>query len=478
MHSPFTKVGRLRIKKTFLASGPATARFPEPREPKEPQNHQGWRFGSNVARYAVGTCLAANVLFLIFASALTHVTNGIGVLHEGDCEKIRTLDTWAHVIINGLATAIVGASNYTMQCLAAPNRSEIDAAHAKGVWLDIGVPSVRNLRHIAWRRVALWFALVVSTIPVHLMWNSVIFSTIQDNTFVVVGASADILQDDQFDCTAASFNLTVLDISYGQDYSDVVCDMYNHARIATEAQSPLTMLEAKECIKLYGTEIQSKWSNVVVVFDHADLDDSCTIQPLPSNATQLFAFQAEGQFWKDDERCFNGDNLTRESDVHPNQFFIVDYTEGQNYSGGHYYSDGQYYSESGYRYPQYPIEHCLAMEGSKSCRLEFSLPILLVVIICNIIKLSAIIYTVKVIKEKHFMTLGDAVASFLEAPDKTTFGHCLNTKSFFQRKYPQLGKYSLISLAFRTRDAETGKETQLFWFRAPSVKRWCFILVS
>ena len=464
MHSPFTRGGRLRIKKTFLASGPAAARFPEPRQPKKPQ--QGWRFGSFVARYAVGSCLTVNVLFLIFACALTHVANGIGVLYEGDCGETKTIDTWVHVLINGLATALVGASNYTMQCLAAPNRCEVDAAHAKGAWLDIGVPSVRNLRHIAWRRTALWFALALSTVPVHLMWNSVIFSTIQDNSFVVVGTSASLLQDSQFDCTATSFNLTVLDVFYGQDYSDIVCDMYNYARHAVMGrESPLATYEATECVEQYGTDIQSKWSNVVVVFDHADLNATCAIEPLPSNATQIFAFQAEGKFWQDYEQCSSNGYNTLESQVHPGQSFIVNQAE-----------DGYYPNDPGYRLPQYPIERCLAMEGLKSCRLEFSLPILLIVIGCNAIKLSAIIYTAKVIEGAHFMTLGDAIASFLEIPDKTTVEHCLNTRSFYQKKSPRLGKYNPLSRAFRTRDAKTHRQIRLFWFRAPSVKRWLFIL--
>ena len=421
----------------------------------------------------VGTCLASNVLFLIFASALTHVTNGVGVLHQGDCGDTKTIDTWVHVIINGLATAIVGASNYTMQCLAAPNRSEIDAAHAKGVWLDIGVPSVRNLRHIAWRRMALWFSLAASTVPVHLLWNSVIFSTIQDNNFMVVGASANILQDSQFDCAATTINRSVSYGSFGgsynsfeDDYDDVVCDMYTYARrAATEAESPLTRLEANECVEQYGTDIQSRWSNVVVVFDHADLDFSCEIGPLPSNATQIFALETNGRYWHGSEICSNQSDFTIvESTANPDQSFIYNYAERGDFPD--------------YSYPQYPIKYCLAMEGSKSCRVEFSLPILLVVIVCNTIKLSAIILTAKVIEEEHFMTLGDAVASFLEIPDKTTVGHCLNTKSFFQKKNPRRGKYSLLSLPFRARDVETRKQTRPFWFRAPSMKRWCFILVS
>ena len=461
LHNPFTSNGLLRIKKTVLASGPAAAKFPESHRRKEPQARRGWRFGSFVARYAVGSCLAINVLFLIIACTVSHVTDGIGVLYTGDCGKTRTVDTWVHVMINGLATALVGASNYTMQCLVAPNRSEVDAAHAKGVWLDVGVPSVRNLRHIAWRRVALWFFLAISTIPIHLMWNSVIFSTIQDNSYVVVGASASILQDSQFDCKAGSFNLTLLNFSFGNDYDDVVCDMFNDARVSTEAKTPLVMLDTKECMQQYGTNIQSKWSNVIVVVDHVAFNSSCGVEPLPSDATQLFAFEAEGRFWHDGHECSSLDRTTSASLIQPDEPLIYNYAEG-----GLYLED----------FPQYPVKYCLATEGLKSCRLEYSLPILLIVIFCNAIKLSAIIYAAKTIKKDHFITLGDAVASFLEVPDKTTVGHCLGTRSYFQRRHPRLEKYDPLSLVLRTRDAETGKPLRVFWFKAPSLKRWFFIL--
>lgn len=56
-----------------------------------------------------------------------------------------------------------------MQCLSAPTRKEVDEAHAQGKWLDIGVPSVRNLTNIAKPRVAMWLGLGLTSLPLHLM---------------------------------------------------------------------------------------------------------------------------------------------------------------------------------------------------------------------------------------------------------------------------------------------------------------------
>ena len=69
-----------------------------------------------------------------------------GILWEGDCERVRQINVGVHLVINLLSTTMLSSSNYCMQCLSAPTRNEVDKAHAHGIWLDIGVPSLRNLR--------------------------------------------------------------------------------------------------------------------------------------------------------------------------------------------------------------------------------------------------------------------------------------------------------------------------------------------
>jgi hypothetical protein len=68
-----------------------------------------------------------------------------------------------------LSTVLLSGSNYCMQCLSAPSREEVNAAHAKGKWLDIGIPSVHNLKSISMKKVGLWWCLGLSSVPLHLM---------------------------------------------------------------------------------------------------------------------------------------------------------------------------------------------------------------------------------------------------------------------------------------------------------------------
>jgi hypothetical protein len=55
------------------------------------------------------------------------------------------------------------------QVLMSPNRKMLDAAHAKGVTLDIGLPSLRNFYAMAWYKKIAWIILTFSSLPLHFL---------------------------------------------------------------------------------------------------------------------------------------------------------------------------------------------------------------------------------------------------------------------------------------------------------------------
>lgn len=122
--------------------------------------------------------LAAAVLLLNVVLTLVAVglyggsgLDGYGMitLFAGRCSKSRGISTVLHLIINVLSTLLLGASNYTMQYLAAPTKNQVNTAHTKGKWLDIGTQSMRNLRYIGNRSRWLWIGLALSSVPLHLL---------------------------------------------------------------------------------------------------------------------------------------------------------------------------------------------------------------------------------------------------------------------------------------------------------------------
>lgn len=126
---------------------------------------------------ALGFSIAAfltftvNVIFVLWATIARRDTleNGIGIISEQGCSCTKGFNTGIHVVINIMSTILLAGSNYCMQCLIAPTRSDRDKAHAKEKWLDIGVPSMRNMWSISRKRRLLWLLLSASSFPLHLL---------------------------------------------------------------------------------------------------------------------------------------------------------------------------------------------------------------------------------------------------------------------------------------------------------------------
>jgi len=138
----------------------------------KPVWYTGWHTGVLACATSAAAVLLINVGLTIYAATNPEykVERGIGTLYSGSCDKSRKIGLWLHLMINALSTLLLSGSNYTQQCLAAPTRREIDAAHARRRWMDIGVPSVRNLFRIKAERTFLWIAIGFTSIPLHLLY--------------------------------------------------------------------------------------------------------------------------------------------------------------------------------------------------------------------------------------------------------------------------------------------------------------------
>lgn len=152
---------RQQITKSIPALSKLRAKFPFLR----------WKLGICLNTFAAAVVLGINSLTTIWAVSQSTLVaeGGRRRLYEGTCGRVRTINLAGHILINALSTILLSASNYCMQCLSAPNRSEVDRAHAKRRWLHIGTPSLRNLSSISPVRVLLWMLLAVSSLPLHLL---------------------------------------------------------------------------------------------------------------------------------------------------------------------------------------------------------------------------------------------------------------------------------------------------------------------
>lgn len=140
------------------------------------QAGQEWIKGPMLCALATGAIGVLNVVLTVTAAGIayskkagdTHST--YAEVYQGDCSITSGWTTGMHLVINVLSTILLAASNYVMQCLSAPSRADVDKAHSKGDWLDIGIFSIRNLCLMDAKRKILWVILFISSFPIHMVF--------------------------------------------------------------------------------------------------------------------------------------------------------------------------------------------------------------------------------------------------------------------------------------------------------------------
>jgi hypothetical protein len=116
--------------------------------------HPKWKVGIQYCAFAGSFVFLLNTVLLIVGESragFPSLTSNDGkrILYEGQCNTTKKINC--------------------MQCMSAPTRAEAQQAHAKFEWVDIGVPSIRNLKRIRRLRVVLWLLLGASSMPLHLL---------------------------------------------------------------------------------------------------------------------------------------------------------------------------------------------------------------------------------------------------------------------------------------------------------------------
>ncbi len=355
------------------------------------QRHlRGWRFGILSGATLAFTVLCVNLAFTIYGGIDSRSEDTAGqLLYSGNCDEVTRVNLAIHIFINVLSTLLLSASNYGMQCLSAPTRKEIDAAHAKKTWLDIGVLSVKNLSKISRRRTFLWALLGLSSFPLHLFYNSAVYSSIYAYGFGIYLTTEAVLQSPTPQLFVKQFNY-----SFSDDYVSSYMWASYHA-------NNLTRLENADCMKAYALTFQTAHGNLILV---------------ASNASSTPYITA-------------GDDFV-ESGCTPDPF---GWMCGRQNSGS--VCDGKPACSTTSLDPNNwapfgsPIQYCLSEQVEQKCEIQFVPFIAYGVIAFNCLKAGILLYTFFLIKEDPLMTVGDAISSFLRRKDESTAGLCLMSKA-------------------------------------------------
>ncbi|KAK5094027.1 hypothetical protein LTR70_005468 [Exophiala xenobiotica] len=377
----------------------------------------GWRAGLTLA-------ITADILVLLLALGFT-IGAAIGfergggymesIIVNGSCSRTKSLGTWLHLFINVLSTILLSTSSFTMQCVASPTRQEVDKAHEKNNFLTIGVPSLRNLIYVAKPRAILYALILLTSLPLHLLANSAIYSSLATSSYGVFQVDkhfVDVSIEHMYE------RYTYAAYAYGTYvYNTIDLDpnaiifYVNTTTVLKDMLPQFERLENDECIRAYSSPILAGRRHVVVV---------STLDPFP------WKYNDTMELWKTN---FITDIYYQSIESCPSCQTSFNYTDPTVWTCA-FVTDGisQTSCDTGlaaqraadFTLHGRTVDYCLSERIEDSCELRANIWILTTVIMCAAIKSAVVFIVLRTLPSQILATLGDAVSSFLVTPDSYT----------------------------------------------------------
>ncbi|KAJ5375433.1 hypothetical protein N7517_007439 [Penicillium concentricum] len=401
---------------------------------------------------AAGACiLVINLIFIIVAAGISTRYNGnsawgdSAVIYDGDCGIVKRWSLGLHLIINILSTLILAASNYCMQTLVAPTREEVDAAHARGQWLDIGGASIRNLLAIGRGRLGLWIILMLTASPFHLMYNSMVFESFSNHDFRVFVAPKDMNSSN-----VHSLGTPALEKCFAPEYRSNTLRSLTWNEVASEFASDNYEPHKSDKCSSFGSP-HSGIKALALLTDDLTVGDGGNASVLTASSSPLFVgntvyaspFAFKNAEIEDSIECIDGSPFSPE--------YGFDHSVGQNYT----------------------VNECLVMKVGEHCQLLYSPPICIAIALAAFAKVVAMFLAARVGRNRSppLLTIGDAISSFILRPDPTTNNLC-----WLSSTHVREGAWT------RTREASAPVYRSLSkpgsWSRAVTRWRWIATLSS
>ncbi|CAP74251.1 Pc14g01100 [Penicillium rubens Wisconsin 54-1255] len=412
----------------------------------------GWKFTAFLAFMSSLLVFLFNTGFLIYSAAGTRNGNGM-TLVKGDCNQVHHLGKAMHWLVNVLSTGVLSASNFGMQCLVAPTRKDVDRAHRTASWLDIGVPSLRNLFRISRKRSFLWLCLCFSSLPFHLFYNSAIYYKTAVPAYEVFAGPGSLHQMDWPDVQLNNIPKT-------SDQADSLKSLLHAAKNGT-----LHHLDSASCVAAFAQTYQTSYGKLLLATESAKDNDSYTLvyanpvyQPkyYPGNKAMLpYPWVCPSDSGSQRVCSENGSSAVHKWAENKN--WTVDVQPGYMTSAS------------------YNIQHCLAEPVPQKCSLQYSPPSMVAVVVANLVKTGILLYIWLGMPRAPLLTVGDGIASFLRRSDPYSLGMCLPSDGSAIYTHPVYAKLpSLKNRKFRRPAVYTGKRR--LWGSSVSTRWGIFIL--
>ncbi|KAJ5193760.1 hypothetical protein N7491_001090 [Penicillium cf. griseofulvum] len=503
----------------------------------DPDPVHRWIKGVVICSWIIGGVLALNIILTVIAAGLAYSGDSgqifsFASLYRGKCSTSKNWTTGLHLLINILSTALLGASNYCMQCLAAPSREQVDKAHSQKTWVRIGVPNIMDLiRYQTGKRRLLGSILLITSLPIHLIYNSAVYFSIGPTKYSVIAAQDKLIQEhgnstefeqcftENVGIELQSFNAAIRDRSFNtlsnqecvdtfaQDYASgygmvvlVTKDsMPQNESVAWIGTGNSQSLESGNsqfswlcdgkypCTKSLAEENTQDWSVNALTWSRPTIH---LLVPIPGGLYESGGWLDVGLYGIPETEDYN--HLDDILDKYPSLEELqaeLDNPSGwvnSSFPGSVTARKGEpdcaYRRSYGEPTPQsYSIDHCMTLPVKETCQLFFSPPICLVVIGCNIVKLICALLAARENRKDIFLTTGDAIASFLTKADPATEGVCLLSRSLTNKRTQGWQKYKGRERKYldfpEKQEMPLRLPSRKRWFQAASISRWVYTIL-
>ncbi|GAB7365085.1 hypothetical protein MBLNU230_g6176t1 [Neophaeotheca triangularis] len=422
---------------------------------------KGWRFGVTMASISTFLVMVVNLAVTIWIVVrrnnnedVNFVVDGYGEIHEepgeiftafsGNCQTVTWLSIALHLLINILSSTMLSASNYSMQCLTAPTRDEIDKAHMDGRWLDIGVASLRNLFRVKRARTVLWFVLGFTSIPIHLLYNSAVFKTANAEIYSMAAVNEDFFKSE------LTGNWSMVNARNGRlawsTYAPAVNSLqrrFTYHDIYKNRSYVENITDPAECISKHATNFLTGRSNLLAI----------TREPGDVPEQTVFAYS----------ELNGGVRIGDDTKQNTHRWICTDIEQDDRHqcSPSTIEASGKPWTLGGKR-----IDYCLSELKPEGCKLQISDTILIVVVACNAIKTVAMLVALWIGKIPSLVTLGDAVASYLDRPDELAGNLCLLSKN------GAVARPKSTQPNHQQSSGHVHRNVRQRWLAAVSLRRW------
>ena len=277
---------------------------------------------------------------------------------------------------------------------------------------------------------------MLSSLPLHLLFNSVIFTNLQANDYVVVPTMENWLHGAAYNTSGFKDIGNALAKSLAAPLEAYRPDLTDTITLADGSVAPRYQnISTADCFSKYNAQYTSEVGNVYLVQSEPTVYRNQTLWKLGVNNTGDFIWYTGIPPGRD---RFGRDIYTPQDANTSLPFRSSPDTVPSNGwrcpSHRHATCNAEDQREvpsdrSKWAPYESPVRYCMVEQVQEICKLQFSFLIACIVIGANLVKSTCIAWLLcRYKKHEALVTLGDAIASLLERPDPTTRGRCLQTK--------------------------------------------------